>query len=221
MQVDARLHNQHMENQMRRNIVAAAFPLLVTLLAACGGGGGDSSVTPTPTVATVAVTGPSTSLAVGSTLQLAAVPKDANGTAIGGLSATWSTSDQSRATVSSSGLVSGAAAGPVTISATVSGVAGSLPLTVTQPVVSATATVDATPALVFDPAQVDITHGGTVTWRFGTVTHNVTFNGTAAGTPADIGNTTSADKSATFTTAGTFPYHCTLHAGMNGSVVVH
>jgi plastocyanin len=206
---------------MQRNIGTVAFPLLITLLTACGGGGGDSSVTPTPTVATVAVTGPSTSLAVGSTLQLTAVPKDANGTAITGLSATWSTSDQARATVSSTGLVSGVAAGPATISATVSGIAGSVALTVTAPVINATATVDATPALVFDPAQADITQGGTVTWRFGTVTHNVTFTGSAAGTPANIDNTTSASKSATFTTAGTFPYHCTLHAGMNGTIVVH
>jgi plastocyanin len=74
---------------------------------------------------------------------------------------------------------------------------------------------------VFDPGQVDITAGGTVTWRFGTVTHNVTFNGTAAGTPANVDNTTSANQARTFTTAGSFPYHCTLHAGMNGTVVVH
>jgi plastocyanin len=210
-----------MEIQMQRNIGAAAFPLLVTLLTGCGGGGGGSPVTPTPTVATVAVSGPSTSLAVGSTLQLTAVPKDANGTAMNGLSATWSTSDQTRATVTSTGLVSGVAAGPATITATISSVPGSVALTVTAPVISSTASVDATPTLLFDPAQVDITQGGTVTWRFGTVTHNVTFTGTAAGTPANIDNTTSANKSAAFPTAGTFPYHCTLHAGMNGTVVVH
>ncbi len=87
--------------------------------------------------------------------------------------------------------------------------------------IGANATVDATPSLVFDPAQADITTGGTVTWRFGTVTHNVTFTGTGAGTPANVDNTTSANQVRTFTTAGSFPYHCTLHAGMNGTVVVH
>lgn len=206
---------------MQRSPGFVAVPLFALLMNACGGGGGDSSVTPVPTVASVAVSAPSNSVTVGSTLQLTAVPKDANGTALTGRSATWSTSDQSKATVDASGLVTGLAAGSATISATVSGVAGSLALTVTAPVIGATATVDATPALVFDPSQVDITAGGTVTWRFGTVTHNVTFNGTGAGTPANVDNTTSANQTRTFTTAGSYPYHCTLHAGMNGTVVVH
>jgi plastocyanin len=208
---------------MRRHIGAVAVPLsIMMMLSACGGGGGgDSTITPIATVATVSVTGAGTSLAVGSTLQLTAVPRDANGAVLTGLAAAWSTSDQSRATVNSGGLVSAVAAGPVTISATVSGIAGSAALTVTAPVINANATVDATPNQAFDPAQVDITAGGTVTWRFGTLTHNVTFSGAAAGTPANIDNTTSANKAATFTTAGNFPYHCTLHAGMNGTVVVH
>ncbi|MFL5607199.1 MAG: Ig-like domain-containing protein [Gemmatimonadaceae bacterium] len=204
---------------MQRHLGAIALPLFGMLLSACSGGG-DATVTP-PAVSTVTVTAPSGTVAVGSTLQLTAVPKDANGNVLTGLAQSWSTSDQSHATVNATGLVSGVAAGPATISATVSGVTGSLALTVTAAVISANATVDATPNLVFDPAQVDITQGGTVTWRFGTVTHNVTFNGTAAGTPANIDNTTSASKGATFTTAGAYPYHCTLHPGMNGTVIVH
>lgn len=206
---------------MQRYIGTIALPAFFLVLSACGGGGGDSGITPPPTVASVTVSAPSSTVAVGSAVQLTAVPKDANGTALTGFTPTWSSSDQSRATVTSSGLASAVAAGPVTISATVSGVAGSLALTVTAPVINANASVDATPGLTFDPGQVDITSGGTVTWRFGTVTHNVTFTGTAAGTPANIDNTTSANKAATFTTAGTFPYHCTLHAGMSGTVVVH
>jgi plastocyanin len=217
---DIRTLHRVEHHMKRRHIGAVVLSLSIILLSACGGGGG-SDITPVQTVASVSVTGTGTSLAVGSTMQLTAVPKDANGTVLNGLSATWSTSDQAKATVNSTGVVSGAAAGPVTISATISGVVGSTALTVTAPVISANATVDATPGLVFDPAQVDITAGGTVTWRFGTVTHNVTFTGAAAGTPANIDNTTSANKAATFTTAGAYPYHCTLHAGMNGTVVVH
>jgi plastocyanin len=210
-----------MEHQMQRNIRTAVVPLITTLLSACGGGGGDSGITPPPSVASVSVSAPATSVAIGGTLQLTAVPKDANGAVLTGFTPAWSTSDQAKATVTGAGLVTGVAAGPATISATISGIAGSLAVTVTQPVINANATVDATPALVFDPSQVDITAGGTVTWRFGTVTHNVTFTGTGAGTPANIDNTTSANKAATFSSAGTFPYHCTLHAGMNGTVVVH
>jgi Plastocyanin len=84
-----------------------------------------------------------------------------------------------------------------------------------------TATVAATTSLDFNPNQVDITAGGTVTWQFSTTTHNVTFNSTATGTPANIPDQTGTNVSRTFTTAGTFPYHCTLHAGMNGAVVGH
>jgi plastocyanin len=205
---------------MQRHARVLVVSLFTMLISACGGGG-DSGVTQAPSVASVTVTGATTTLAVGSTSQLTAVPKDANGTVLTGLATTWSTSDQAKATVNGTGLVSGVTAGPVTISATVGGVVGSMAMTVTAPVIGATANVDATPGLTFDPAQVDVTAGGTVTWHFGTVTHNVTFTGAGAGTPANIDNTTSANRTATFTTAGNFPYHCTLHAGMNGTVVVH
>ena len=50
--------------------------------------------------------------------------------------------------------------------------------------------------------------------------HNVTFN-VAVGVPADIPNTSSGSASATFTTAGTFKYQCTIHAEMTGVLIVH
>jgi len=86
--------------------------------------------------------------------------------------------------------------------------------------VGATATVVASSAgTTFDPEQVTITRNGSVPWSFGELTHNVNF-GSTAGAPANIGNTTNAQVSRTFATAGTFPYRCTLHSGMTGSVVV-
>jgi plastocyanin len=71
------------------------------------------------------------------------------------------------------------------------------------------------------PPDVDIAVGGTVTWTFQSLTHNVTFTTTAAGTPANTGDQTNTSVPRTFTTAGTFTYHCTLHPGMNGTVTVH
>lgn len=81
------------------------------------------------------------------------------------------------------------------------------------------ATVQATVNSTFNPAAVTIARTGTVTWAFAALQHNVTF-GTAAGAPADIGNSANTSVARTFSTAGTFNYTCTLHPGMNGSVTV-
>jgi plastocyanin len=70
----------------------------------------------------------------------------------------------------------------------------------------------------FSPPNIQVSPGTTVTWTWtqGASTHNVTF--------AD--GTVSGDKSAgatfqrTFNTAGKFTYVCTIHSGMQGSVLV-
>jgi plastocyanin len=190
---------------------------IVLLLSGCGGS--TTASTAVGSVTTVSVSAPSANVAIGGTMQLTASPTDANGNAITGQSATWASSNQSVATVSQSGLVSGLTFGTVTITATISGVPGTAALTVAS--APAAATVQANTSLQFTPGQVDIAAGGTVTWQFSTTAHNVTFNASAAGTPANIGTTSSASVARTFTTAGTFAYTCTIHAGMNGTVVVH
>jgi plastocyanin len=86
---------------------------------------------------------------------------------------------------------------------------------------TATATVQATTSQQFSPRQVDIIVGGTVTWQFSGLAHNVTFTGSAAGTPGNIGLTANAAVSRTFSTTGTYGYVCTVHPGMAGTVVVH
>lgn len=79
-------------------------------------------------------------------------------------------------------------------------------------------------ANVFTPAQLAVARGGTVTWSFpGPRPHNVTF--TTTGAPATIPNRPTTTNppgadSRTFSTAGTFPYDCTIHPGMSGTVVV-
>ena len=81
-------------------------------------------------------------------------------------------------------------------------------------------TVCMTTSNTFNPTQVTITHGGSVTWSNTTgTTHNVTFS--TAGAPASVPDFASGTRSVTFPNAGTFAYNCTIHGlSMSGTVVV-
>ena len=84
-----------------------------------------------------------------------------------------------------------------------------------------TAMVNATSLDTFTPATVAIGVGGTVTFTFGDVAHNVFFDNSPAGAPDAIaGANANMSATRTFTTAGTFEYDCHIHPGMNGTVVV-
>jgi plastocyanin len=70
----------------------------------------------------------------------------------------------------------------------------------------------------YAPINAQVSVGTTVTWSWtsGASAHNVTFSdGQTSGD-----KTGGATYSRTFNAAGTFNYHCTLHPGMDGSVVV-
>jgi plastocyanin len=74
----------------------------------------------------------------------------------------------------------------------------------------------------FSPDPLQVTPGATVTWNWvGTVAHNVTSDD---GSFASSESKASGTHVVTFTTAGTFHYHCTLHgtatSGMRGAIVV-
>lgn len=109
-----------------------------TIIVGCGGGG-DSIVGPPPpppppptvAVASVAVSPATASTQVGSTISLAATPKDGAGNALSGRTITWSTSDGTIANVSAAGVVTGVAAGSVTITATSEGKSGQAIVAVT------------------------------------------------------------------------------------------
>lgn len=196
-----------------------AFATLA-IFSACGGGGTEPVVD--NAVATVSISSPATTIAPGATVQMTAVARNAGGSTVSGGTPTWSSSTQSVATVSSSGLVTAVANGTSTITATIDGKNGTRVITVATITPVPAATVDAGATNSFTPPQVDLSVGGTVTWHFnGPNDHNVTFVSSSAGTPANIGATSNADVSRTFTTAGSFPYQCTLHAGMSGTVIVH
>jgi hypothetical protein len=100
---------------------------------------------PVTPVATVDVSPNSATVAVGATVQLSAATKDAGGEPLTGRTITWGTSSAQIATVSTSGLVTGVAAGSATITATSEGKSGTASVVVTSTTVPV-ATVEVTPA---------------------------------------------------------------------------
>lgn len=84
----------------------------------------------------------------------------------------------------------------------------------------ATATVNALPSIAFSPNSATVAPGGTITFAFGSVGHNVKFD-TGANAPSDIaGSNANTSISRTFAAAGTYTYHCTIHPSMTGTIVV-
>jgi plastocyanin len=213
---------------MRARHLAAAAIFAI----ACGGGGGGGNggggtPPPPPAVATVGITpAGAQSIAVGGTVAFAAQPRDAQNNTLS-RTVTWTTSDATKVSLSSTSgsavTATGVAAGTSNIRATADGIpSADITVTVTggggAPPQSASVTASA--ASTFDPSSVTIGAGGTVTWTFVALPeHNVTF-GTNKPTGGDIGNTSSASVSRTFPNVGSYPYTCTLHAGMNGTVTV-
>jgi plastocyanin len=76
------------------------------------------------------------------------------------------------------------------------------------------------PAFTYVPAQTDIAATGVVSFEFPAEPHNVIFK-SGSGGPIDIQVTSNVIVTRQFNTAGTFPYECTIHPGMAGTVVVH
>ncbi|HJV76946.1 MAG TPA: cupredoxin family copper-binding protein [Paludibacter sp.] len=73
--------------------------------------------------------------------------------------------------------------------------------------------------MAFSPATITVTAGATVKWtNMDAIAHTVTSD-----TPLfDSGSlVTNGVYSYTFTTAGTYNYHCTFHSMMTGKVIVN
>ena len=81
-------------------------------------------------VASVSIAAPSNSLAVGSTMQLTATAVDAEGNTVPNQSFVWSSSNTDKATVSTSGVVTGKRQGGVTITVASGGKTGTVDLEV-------------------------------------------------------------------------------------------
>ncbi|MEO8880857.1 MAG: Ig-like domain-containing protein [Gemmatimonadaceae bacterium] len=190
---------------------------------ACGGSGGTG---PAPVFSSVAVAPSSPNVAVGATTALTATAKDQNGAVFSGaMGATWSSATPAVATVdATTGIVSGVANGSsvITASITIGSIThtGSQSIAVTTP--TASGDVTATTTLNFDPGTVTVSRSAgtaSVTWHFQSVAHTVTWDA-QPGSVTDIGTTSSASVARDFTVAGTYHYHCSIHSGMAGVVVV-
>lgn len=215
---------------MRRTVRFSMVRLRVVgallVLGACGGGGDDGGTTNPPPAATldnIVVTPTTLSLGAGQSQTITASGRSAAGANLSGVTFGYSSSNQSVATVSATGLVLALTAGTatITVTGTLGGVSKSATtaLTVTGALPSAVTVVAGAASNDFTPANVALARGGTVTWTFGALIHNVDFEG-RAGAPANIGNVSNTSIQRTFANAGTFGYVCSLHGGMNGTILV-
>lgn len=197
------------------------FATVAAVLAtACSGGGDSTAPAGNAGVASVSLNVTSAQLGVGQTLQLTATPLTSTGTVTTG-TATWSSSAAAVATVSQTGLVSAVAAGMANVSASIGGRTGSATITVSTSGGGFPLAAEVTmPGNTFSPFLTTIGVGGTVTFRFGSVDHNVIFDPTKLGRPADIQITRNVNIARTFNTRGLFAYDCTVHPGMSGQVDV-
>jgi plastocyanin len=73
--------------------------------------------------------------------------------------------------------------------------------------------------LAFSPKAIQVSPGATVNFANNDGTaHNVIFSSTAV---TSVPEFTTGSRAVTMPTApGTYPYHCTIHSGMTGSVLV-
>jgi plastocyanin len=71
----------------------------------------------------------------------------------------------------------------------------------------------------FSPDSSVIQSGSDVTWTWGGTQHTVTFTSGPQPLPAET-VLSSGTKTITFSAVGTYRYKCTIHANMNGTLVV-
>ena len=117
------------------------------LLAACGAGSNTSSPS-IPTLQSITVSPGQATVAAGLTDQFSAKGNYSDGTSTPLSNATWSTSDQTLATVDSQGLVTTHKPGPVTITAAIGTIANTASLTVGPPIPQSLAVIPASSSVI-------------------------------------------------------------------------
>jgi uncharacterized protein YjdB len=186
-----------------------------TITATSEGKSGTAAVTVVPVpVASVVVSPATASLLVGQTVQLAAATKDSAGGTLTGRTVTWTSSDTTKARVSSAGVVTGVAAGTVTITATSEGKSGTAAVTVALVPVASVVVSPATAGLLVgqtvqlaaatkDSAGGTLT-GRTVTWTSSdTTTARVSSAGVVTGVAAGTATITATSEGKSGTAAVT------------------
>lgn len=215
------------------HVTRLACLVVTSALLGCGGGGGDEDPTGPPppppppptsqTLGSITTNVSSINLVAGNTQTITVSALDTQGGVIVNPGTpTFNSVSASIAEVDGSGTVLGLNSGNTTINVSLTmgsvtrtavvtvAVTGSLP---------SQANVSTSAGDVFTPNKVVLSQGGSVTWTFGVVEHTVSFS--TAGAPAGItSGGYSSSHSRTFNQSGNFSYVCTIHAGMNGQVIV-
>jgi len=144
--------------------------------------------------------------------------------ALGNRPVTWSVTTPQTASVTNAGVVRAIGVGTATVRVAVQDGADVRTATASftvGPISDAPATADVVmPGLTFSPFESVVKVGGTVRFIFPALPHNVIFTPRLPGSPADIGVLANTIVSRTFATAGIYPYTCTLHPGMDGTIIV-
>ena len=206
---------------IRRQFLMASAIIASVVITACGDGGSGPGDRVLTTLEVTPATAALFTVAPGNAVTLSVVAKDQDGqTMVGVGSPSFSSDNRAIADVSVDGTITAVAAGTarITASLTAGGVTKTGTTTVTAQVAPANAGVVA-PGLAYQPATVDVRAGGTVSWTFGSIPHDVTF--TTAGAPADVPELQDGSASRTFPNNGTFGYRCSIHPPMTGLVRVH
>lgn len=196
-------------------LVSALSPGTATIVASIDGVNAEATITVrAQPVASVLLTPQTSTLSVGGTVQLTAVPRDAAGNPLTGRTVSFTTSDPSVATVDGNGLVKAVGPGTAQIRATSEGASATSTITVNPiPVArvdvtpsTATVQVGATVALTATPRAADGTPltGRTVTWTSGgpsvaTVSAAGVVTGVSAGTAQILASVDGVVGSATIT----------------------
>ena len=183
---------------MKRLCAFFALTALTLVLASCGSSSNSNknNSNPPPTVATIAVSPSSPSIAMGGTQQFSATAKDSSGNTMSGVTFTWVSSATSIATVSSTGVATGVKAGTTQITASASGITSPADtLTVTPPAVATIAVSPSSPSIVVGATQQftatakdsggNTINGVTFTWASATAgVATIDSNGLATGVSA-------------------------------------
>lgn len=135
-------------------VATAVAPGQTTITATVEGRTGSVALRVGAPVSTVAVTPVSATVFIGATQQLTATLKDEQGVTVTGRQVTWTSADTALATVSTTGIVTGKAAGTVSIAASSEGKSGSASITVPPPVATVAVTPSAAAVLIGQTQQL-------------------------------------------------------------------
>ena len=204
--------------------------VFATALLGCGGGGSDGGTTNPPppppsnqTLGSIQTSVSTLNLVAGNSQTITVTAFDTQNQVISNPgSPTFTSTSTAVAEVDNSGQVTGWSAGNATVNVSLS--LGSVTRTASVAVavtgfLPSTASVNTTSGDFFTPNKVAISATGSVTWTFGATIHNVTFSA-QPGAPANISDAYGTSATRQFNQVGTFSYQCTIHAGMNGQVIV-